>query len=48
MTAKVQLNARNLLEENLRVPSAAYSDGAVSRYSRQEPRTVIMETSVDF
>lgn len=48
VTCRVQLNVRNVLDANRRVPAAAYSNGAVSRYFRQEPRTGMLETTFDF
>ena len=48
LTGNVQLNVRNLLEENTRVRSAAFSTGITSIYSSQEPRTMILETTVKF
>ncbi|MDO8542204.1 MAG: TonB-dependent receptor [Opitutaceae bacterium] len=48
LTCKLQLNVRNVFEQNLRVRAAAYSDGGISRYFRQEPRSAMLETTVAF
>ena len=48
MTCTLQLNVRNVLDQNKVVAAAAYSNGAASRYFNQEPRTAMLETTLGF
>jgi hypothetical protein len=48
MTWDVQLNVRNLLDDDDPTPSAAYTSGLIQRYTRVAPRTWVASSSLEF